>query len=262
LSHLDDETIALAAIGEGLDEAERDHLATCDVCQGELDALARVVGIARSTGGTETLVAPPAAVWARIAADTGVDPDVLPTSLDARRAPAGPRDQRARDPAAPAVSLASARWQGFRTGFLIAAAIVGILLGICGTLAWQAVDDDSAVLATARLDPLPDKVGSGAAEVVDTADGRELELTLDTAAPPDAFLQVWLLSPDASLMVPVGVIAGDSGHWTLPPDVTLADYPVVDVSIEPYDGDPTHSSDSVVRGTLDPSSTTADALGD
>ena len=36
----------------------------------------------------------------------------------------------------------------------------------------------------------------------------------------------------------------------LPAGISLADYPVVDISAEPYDGDPTHSTDSVVRGTL------------
>jgi hypothetical protein len=30
----------------------------------------------------------------------------------------------------------------------------------------------------------------------------------------------------------------------------LADYPVVDVSLEKYDGDVTHSADSLVRGQL------------
>jgi len=31
----------------------------------------------------------------------------------------------------------------------------------------------------------------------------------------------------------------------------VADYPLVDISIEPYDGNPTHSGDSIVRGQLD-----------
>jgi hypothetical protein len=32
--------------------------------------------------------------------------------------------------------------------------------------------------------------------------------------------------------------------------VDVGEYPVVDVSIEPTDGDPAHSGNSVVRGTL------------
>ena len=36
----------------------------------------------------------------------------------------------------------------------------------------------------------------------------------------------------------------------LPAQVDVGEFPVVDVSIEPADGDPAHSGDSVVRGTL------------
>ncbi len=36
----------------------------------------------------------------------------------------------------------------------------------------------------------------------------------------------------------------------LPADVDLAEFPVVDVSAEPYDGNPGHSAVSVTRGTL------------
>ena len=179
-------------------------------------------------------MAPPAEVWGRIAAETGVDPwGRAAVALDSttRRSAACGRSRR--------------------TGLLVAASIAGVLLGIGGTIAWQSLDDAADVVATASLAALPDKVGSGEAEVVDTSAGRELELQLDTPLPSDAFLQVWLLSPDATRMYPVGVISGKSGHWTLPPDVTLAEYPVVDVSIEPYDGEAAHSGDSVVRGTLD-----------
>jgi len=44
--------------------------------------------------------------------------------------------------------------------------------------------------------------------------------------------------------------AGSSSSFPLPPGVSLADYPVVDISLEAYDGDPTHSAISVARGTL------------
>jgi anti-sigma-K factor RskA len=260
LSHLDDETIALAAIGETLAAADDAHLAACDLCRDEVAALSVVVSIARTPVGADTLVAPPPAVWARIAAETGVDPAALPTSLTARRED---RDRAAErgvdDRDGPGSTDASAtrsggdgRERSRRTGFLVAASVAGLVLGVGGTLAWQSVDNpDVLVVASASLLPLPDHSGTGEAEVVDTTDGRELELTLDTTAPTDAFLQVWLLSPDASLMVPVGVLDGSTGRWPLPPDVALADFPVVDVSIEPYDGEPTHSGNSVVRGTLE-----------
>jgi anti-sigma-K factor RskA len=66
----------------------------------------------------------------------------------------------------------------------------------------------------------------------------------------DAYFEVWLLAEDVSRMVSLGTMDGPSTSLPIPTGVNLADYPVVDVSIEPFDGDPTHSSDSLVRGTL------------
>jgi len=262
LSHLDDETIALAALGEDLLATHNDHLARCETCRAEIASLARVATIARSTAATDFLVTPPAAVWARIADETGVDPALLPESSEAGRASrlqrvGEPRREwvgEGKGPAAPAPAPArnGARW----AGVLIAASVAGLVVGVGGTLAWQSMRANPAVVASATLAALPDHVGSGEAEVVEISAGRELELTLDAEAPADAFLQVWLLSPDASLMVPVGVLAGTTGQWTLPPGLVLVDYPVVDVSIEPFDGDPTHSADSLVRGVLELSSRT------
>jgi hypothetical protein len=51
-------------------------------------------------------------------------------------------------------------------------------------------------------------------------------------------------------MVPVGVLNGSTGRFTVPAGVNLTDYPVVDVSLEPLDGNPAHSGTSVLRGTL------------
>ena len=67
----------------------------------------------------------------------------------------------------------------------------------------------------------------------------------------DGFKEVWLLAPDAQRMVSLGVMAGDEAEFVLPGNLDVAQFPVVDVSDEPVDGDPTHSGDSVVRGTLE-----------
>jgi hypothetical protein len=36
----------------------------------------------------------------------------------------------------------------------------------------------------------------------------------------------------------------------VPADLDLSKYKIVDVSVEPYDGNPAHSTDSLVRGSL------------
>jgi hypothetical protein len=44
--------------------------------------------------------------------------------------------------------------------------------------------------------------------------------------------------------------ARTDGRYQIPPDVDVGAFPVVDVSIEPPDGVPTHSGVSALRGTL------------
>ena len=44
--------------------------------------------------------------------------------------------------------------------------------------------------------------------------------------------------------------ARPDGTYDFPPGLSLADCPVVDVSTEPFDGNPTHSGDSLLRGVL------------
>jgi hypothetical protein len=39
--------------------------------------------------------------------------------------------------------------------------------------------------------------------------------------------------------------------FVLPENLDVGEFPVVDVSNEPIDGDPTHSGDSIVRGVLE-----------
>jgi RNA polymerase sigma-70 factor (ECF subfamily) len=43
---------------------------------------------------------------------------------------------------------------------------------------------------------------------------------------------------------------GDEGRFTFPVGLDLDDFAVVDVSAEPFDGDPAHSGDSILRGEL------------
>ncbi|MDQ0028612.1 hypothetical protein [Arthrobacter bambusae] len=50
----------------------------------------------------------------------------------------------------------------------------------------------------------------------------------------------------------MGVLANDSGSFAIPAGVDLAQYPIVDISDQPYNGDPAHSADSIVRGKPNP----------
>jgi anti-sigma-K factor RskA len=78
-----------------------------------------------------------------------------------------------------------------------------------------------------------------------------LNVSMPGLPSPDGYYEVWMLAPDASKMISVGVLgAGEQSAFPLPAGMQLADYPVVDISLEKYDGDVTHSADSLVRGQL------------
>ncbi|KGM14881.1 hypothetical protein N867_14485, partial [Actinotalea fermentans ATCC 43279 = JCM 9966 = DSM 3133] len=123
--------------------------------------------------------------------------------------------------------------------------------------AWLANRDDApapAVVAQAQLEALPGWDAVGHAEVEEDADGRRvLVLTVDEtggAGDTDGLREVWLLKEDVSGLVSLGLLDGEEGRFLVPAGVDLTEYPVVDVSREPTDGNPAHSGDSIVRGLL------------
>jgi anti-sigma-K factor RskA len=173
---------------------------------------------------------------------------------------AGPAMERARPAAAglpvPTQRSRSRSWTSRLDPRLLGIAagclIVGLLGGVIGT---RLLTDDAApgapVVAATRLDGLPAAPSaSGRANVVQDAQGRTLDLDVRKLGPADGFYEVWLIDPTVTKMVPIGVLSGTEGRFTLPDGVNLADYPVVDVSVEPLDGNPVHSGKSVLRGTL------------
>ena len=112
-----------------------------------------------------------------------------------------------------------------------------------------ATDTSDTSLASAPLDRLG-PAGTGEAELVD--DDGTLSLRVDTEGldAGDGFLEVWVIDPDVTRLVSLGPLRPD-GTYDLPPGLDPEDFPVVDVSVEPLDGDPTHSGDSVLRGQLE-----------
>jgi len=136
-----------------------------------------------------------------------------------------------------------------------AACAVGLVGGIAAGAWWQSTSAPApeTVIAQAQLDALPGWTASGSALVEETADGRRevvVDLADDADAGADGLREVWLLTSDATGLVSVGLLDGSSGRFSIPAGVDLSEFPVVDVSAEPADGNPAHSGDSIVRGTL------------
>lgn len=259
--HVDDETLALLALGEPVGTPDDlDHLAACRRCADEVASLRGVADLARESGPEAPLVAPAPQVWDRVAAELGLGERAHAAARgDLGTPPAGPADAEG-DPAAasavdapPATVTPLASRRRVRRAWLAVAAAAGLVVGGAGATAWwQARADRSTLVASAVLEPLPGWSQTGTAQVRTAADGsRSLVVDLDSPPARDGFLEVWLLRPDVSGLVSLGTLDSTSGTFTLPAGLDLAEFPVVDVSDEPLDGEPAHSGVSVVRGVLD-----------
>ncbi|WP_371419123.1 anti-sigma factor domain-containing protein [Pseudarthrobacter sp. NamE5] len=91
---------------------------------------------------------------------------------------------------------------------------------------------------------------AGSARVVEAADGsRSLEVRLSQDE-VQGYQEVWLIAPDLSRLVSLGVVNSETETFELPAGLQLPEYPIVDVSDEPIDGNPAHSSVSIARGTF------------
>jgi len=199
-----------------------------------------LVVIARSlTVSDMHLDTPPHGVWAAIEARL--------SDLDRDDAEAAPLPARAED--------RPPRWRSTQMLAVAAAALIVVVGGVA-TIALLAGRGDGSravervALVNTDLDPAG-AASSGQAKLVRLRDGRyALDVRLqDLPDPADGFLELWLLDPDAKGMVSLGPVVR-STRVVLPANVDPATYPIVDVSVEPTDGLPTHSGVSILRGRL------------
>jgi Anti-sigma-K factor rskA len=229
--HCTPEDLALAALREPLSADDTAHLASCDRCRAEVASLQRAVDAVAvpEFAAPQGSVPPPAHVWDAVAAATGVSTEGSET--DGNVVPL-------RRPRRPLLLAA-------------AAALVGAVVG-AGVMAVIDRDDDGDAVTAVALDPLADNEASGRAEIIEQDDGtRVLQLDLDAPASDDGYYELWLIDTDVVGMVPLGVVRPGTQTVEIPADLDLAEFPIVDVSVEPLDGDPTHSGASVARGQLE-----------
>jgi hypothetical protein len=239
--HCEDDVLALVALGERPSPADAEHLTTCAVCRSEIESFDRVVTAARPDIPAGPDVVPSARVWDAVAAATGV-------AVTAAGASARPGVvTRLRPRTARPVRRG---WQP-----LVAVAASALLIGgAAGVAGSRLLTDDPApvqVVARATLKPLPlDPTASGSALIVDTAGIRRLDVDVSALTGTEGFYEVWLIDASVKKMVPIGILSGRHGEFTIPADLDLGQYPVVDISAEPLDGNPTHSGKSLLRGTI------------
>jgi hypothetical protein len=198
--------------------------------------------------------APPPSVWAGIEAELLRSGDLTPRRPAAEfTAPTGATQVRSLDQHRARLGVRG------RPLLAAAAAVVVLVAGAVAVIAGR--DGSPEVVATAQLawdaeafDPLGADA-TARAELVSTGDGYQLVLadaTLPTEFDEDADLELWLIAarPDGSLDVqPVALVdAGSPGVYDVPTELDPDTYSIVDISIEPRDGDETHSGRSILRG--------------
>ena len=187
------------------------HLAGCDPCRRDLAAVAVASSALRDASRLPVVPAP----------------DLPPM----RPPPASPD---------PSPGRRRGRWL-----LGAAAVLLALLLGVGGYTAGRDRDPGQTVALAATT-------GDATAEARMRGAGDDQIMTMTARGlprpPAGAHYEVWLVD-DAGREFPVGVLAADGeGVWSLPAEVA-ARYRVIDVTLEPADGDPSRSAESVLRGT-------------
>lgn len=261
MRHCDPDVLALAALGETPSDDDSAHLAQCPVCQHDVAELVVAVAPLKVEVPPGPPIEPPPAVWQRIAAQTGVSSvprspqvvDDVPRALDDVLPLHGPRPAKPAAGPGPAQSPRPAGRLG--RGMLLAVAASALAIGaLTGSLVTYGVTrpDPATVVAQVRLSALPlDPGADGQARIVRTSTG-ERNLVVDVSrleARPGTFYEVWLIDPKIKKMVGIGILTGSEGEFTIPASIDVGEFPIVDISVQ-EPGDPRHSGNSVLRGTL------------
>ena len=229
--HDADDLVVRAALGEPLTDEERHLLEAHPDLQERVAEFVEIVDLARSAPEEVASDEEIDHLWAGIAAEAFGDDDVLRPRRRHRR-PTGPR-------------RGGGRWLAM--GAVAAAAAAVATLVAVGP--WR--DAPATPIAAAELDPVGDAdVAPVEGEFVAAGRGAELHLDLSALPPRDgAFYEVWLLDLDHGRLLSLGPLRPD-GTYALPGGTDVGEYPTVDVSVEPDDGDPGHSGTSVLRGPV------------
>ncbi|WP_084039049.1 anti-sigma factor [Demequina sp. NBRC 110053] len=264
MSHPDDEFLAELALN-GADPSDPALAEATPEQRARFDALrAMAARLENADSPAEPLLTPPARVWDAIVAELEAD-DSTDTSGDEARAsvgaaaPAEPgtaQPSTAQPPRATGADELAARRSRRQPWWTVgAAAAAGVVIGGVGVGAVLMSSEDDAdlrVVAQTTLTDLASEAGAGEAILEARPDGTQV-LVIDTEFEEldDAYLEVWLIDESIEGMVSLGHLTSTTNEFVIPAGFDVAAFPIVDISVEPLDGVPTHSGASVTRGVLE-----------
>ena len=266
-----DDVAALALEPESVPPEVRDHVASCPSCRVLQAGLVAVAEGLRSGRDDGPFVAPSDDVRRRVLAAASGTPEqaeqqpqqrpeppreALPAALvepQPEQRPAGQRPEHA-------VTPILERRRGVPVWAAGLAAAVALVAGLgIGRITGGTDPEPPApadLVASAELTTVEGTDGRGLARAVRAADRQgddvvTLRINAEALGDQDGIHEVWLLHTDGTRMVAVGLLAaGDEGEFEVPVELLDAGYRIVDISVEPEDGDPTHSGVSLARGEL------------
>lgn len=253
--HLNSESLAGQALGQddALDAAQRDHLASCAQCRAELDEYLRVVTLSQQPEASSAPAPAMERMWRAIQTEVSTagsgqrEPATETLNAEALTLSVVTADTPGTESSEKLVTGRSRKWWAV----VAAAAALGLIVGAGATVIINR--NRVEVAASVPLTALPGQTGQGTAELLRARDDPELRVSVEAPLPPDRYREVWLINSDGKRMYSLGVLPA-SGSGTYPLPALLGDglqgFTIVDVSIEPYDGNPEHSRDSQVRGSL------------
>jgi len=133
---------------------------------------------------------------------------------------------------------------------LAAAAAVTVAVGAAIVVQSRLPAERVVARATLQqLEPLGDTRASARLVTKDGTTQLVVDATNMPPAPPSESYELWLIDNEVSDPRSLGEVTG-SEEVTVPASVDPSTHPIVDISLEPDDGDHDHSGHSLMRGTL------------
>lgn len=219
-----------------------DESSTAD--QGGGDELDQLRAIARRVDAEPVAwQVPPSGLWERVSSDLAASSGIAPAAGGGAESGDAPADPATRPRSRGSVGR-------LRSPLPWLAAAAAVVVVVAGALSWSLRSDDPAVVARVELELLGE-AGEGTATLTERDGTFHLRLaTGNLDVGDDTFVEVWIINPEVTEMYSLGPLRRD-GRYELPAGIDPAAFPIVDISIEPFDGDPTHSGNSVLRGRLE-----------